>query len=470
MVCDPDDWTYISYIRIPLPLWKNWNPAKVLPECLIGILGYFSVYCVYPFTQNYLLSFMYVYAFVVAFVISAYIVFLARTINKIFESSDAVAILVSFCGFLLHFVLFRASAGETSKFLFTASNLNCFMNYIVPTLLSVIVATGFIVIEITDNQKDDIWKIIKNSYNFQTILKVGTVLAILYFTILSNMACNIVFIAPCTYIFLNRIYEKIRQQKVKELISINFIKRNILYIYIFVIELVCLIFEANGGRASSLEVDWKTTFFNTISDLYSVLVKCNRVIVICATIVLVIALMLVFLNRKDKQEAKIRNFFRISWYSLLLVDFYMFFLFARIGDNKIARSENVLTLLVYGIILCTGSIAYILKRFNAVMLAMPLLTVVMYIYAIGGTYEPSISYYEGNTKICLAVNENIIEQFITADKNNIDEIELHIPERGLGNYSFSGERIANTLYKHGIISRRYHPILVLEDISYFGGD
>ena len=30
MVCDPDDWTYIGYIRKPIPIWKDWNPAKVV--------------------------------------------------------------------------------------------------------------------------------------------------------------------------------------------------------------------------------------------------------------------------------------------------------------------------------------------------------------------------------------------------------------------------------------------------------
>lgn len=29
MICDPDDWTYISYIRQAVPLWGAWNPAKI---------------------------------------------------------------------------------------------------------------------------------------------------------------------------------------------------------------------------------------------------------------------------------------------------------------------------------------------------------------------------------------------------------------------------------------------------------
>ena len=64
--------------------------------------------------------------------------------------------------------------------------------------------------------------------------------------------------------------------------------------------------------------------------------------------------------------------------------------------------------------------------------------------------------------MCMAVNENIIQQFIVADINNVDELELHIPESG-----FSGERIATTLYKHGVVSKRYYPTIVLENENYF---
>lgn len=467
MVCDPDDWTYISYIRIPLPLWKNWNPTRVLPETIMGMLGYFAVYLIYPFTSNYILSFTYVYASAVAFIISLYIIFLAKMINKIFGTSHILASLLSFCVFLIHFILFRESVGQISKFLFTASNLTCFMFYIVPTLVNAIVAFGFIIIETTGSQRDDVWEIVKNNRNNKTIISIGGILVLLYFSILSNMACNIILIAPCTYIFLKRIFEKIKENKIRELISVRFIKRNIIYIYLFMMELLCLIFEANGGRANSLEVNWATAFSRAIIDLYTVYSKSNKLVITCVTIIIVIALLLAFINRKNKQDISIKKFFGISYYSLILVNVYMFLLFSRVGDNKIARSENILTMLIYGFVICAGSAAYILRKFDLVTVIIPFITVITFIYVVGGNYESSISYYGGNIKMCMAVNENIIQQFIVADINNVDELELHIPESGLGNYSFSGERIATTLYKHGVVSKRYYPTIVLENENYF---
>ena len=43
-ISDPDDWTYISKIRIPIPSLNEYNPAKVLPETIMGLLGYFAAY------------------------------------------------------------------------------------------------------------------------------------------------------------------------------------------------------------------------------------------------------------------------------------------------------------------------------------------------------------------------------------------------------------------------------------------
>ena len=32
---DGDDWLYLSYARKAVPLWGDWNPARVLPEVLM---------------------------------------------------------------------------------------------------------------------------------------------------------------------------------------------------------------------------------------------------------------------------------------------------------------------------------------------------------------------------------------------------------------------------------------------------
>lgn len=49
------------------------------------------------------------------------------------------------------------------------------------------------------------------------------------------------------------------------------------------------------------------------------------------------------------------------------------------------------------------------------------------------------------------INECIITQFIEAYKLGMSDINLILPKYGLGDYEFSGARIAKTLYNHRII-------------------
>ena len=39
VIFDTDDWDYIYSIRSILPTWGNWNPAKLFPEIVMGIVS-----------------------------------------------------------------------------------------------------------------------------------------------------------------------------------------------------------------------------------------------------------------------------------------------------------------------------------------------------------------------------------------------------------------------------------------------
>ena len=73
MICDTDDWNYISSTRLAIPLWGNWNPSKVFPETLMGLCGFFAAYVIYPLLGDYIFSLTYVFAFVVSTFIVLYI-------------------------------------------------------------------------------------------------------------------------------------------------------------------------------------------------------------------------------------------------------------------------------------------------------------------------------------------------------------------------------------------------------------
>ena len=109
MICDPDDWTYISSIRSPYPIWKNWNPSKVFSENLMGICGFFSAYVVYPVLKDYILSFTYVYAFVISIFITFYMTALLLLIRKVLNMKIQESLICSFVAYLLHFLFYAES-------------------------------------------------------------------------------------------------------------------------------------------------------------------------------------------------------------------------------------------------------------------------------------------------------------------------------------------------------------------------
>ena len=88
---------------------------------------------------------------------------------------------------------------------------------------------------------------------------------------------------------------------------------------------------------------------------------------------------------------------------------------------------------------------------------------------IFGDYKQSISYYQGNTELCYLVNNKIVEQYKQAEYMGLDKFDLHVPELGLGSYSHTANIISNTLYRHGITSKKIQANMVLEPIDYFYG-
>ncbi len=248
MICDTDDWTYISSIRLAIPLWGNWNPSKVFPETLMGLCGFFSAYVVYPLSGDYIFSFTHVYAFIVSIFIVFYIMALLFFVKKILNMTMQGGVVCSMIAYLLHF-LFMLHPGANNIFMFTASNLNCFVNYTIPVLFCFILASYFVQKYLFDNNS----LLCDENLNFrQTFNKIGAMAFFIYLSIFSNMVCNIVIIAPFIYMFSAIILEQIKACGIKKVFTLSNIKRYSLFIYVFGLEFACLIFEYNGGRANDL--------------------------------------------------------------------------------------------------------------------------------------------------------------------------------------------------------------------------
>lgn len=243
---------------------------------------------------------------------------------------------------------------------------------------------------------------------------------------------------------------------------IELFKRNILLLYILFLEMICLLFEYNGGRAASLSVDWTTAFKITFDTLYSYLLMINWPICIFMIFIMIVGMSLGVKQQKNE-------FFKLMYTliaSEIIVVVYMILLFSRIGGHKFSNPTSIFTLIAYFFIIFSLSMSLIVHNYKKVIFLIQILIPAIAIYVITGEYMQSMAYYD-DVEINYSVNKNIIEQFIHADTEGKEMFELHVPEDGLGRAEFSGDRIANTLYKHGIIKTLSSPILVLENLEYF---
>lgn len=450
MVCDPDDWTYIGYIRKPVPIWKDWNPAKILPETTEGLLGYFAAYVIYPICGDYIMSFTYVFAGFISICIATYVVSSALLLKKIIpDIKDSVCIIASYLLFLVNFIMLRGN-----NFFFTASNLNCFINYLFPTIFCLVLINYLVAYIQCD-------KIIFVNDDKAGYLKVGILILAIYLAVFSNMVCNVIFVIPMGLIYLDIFFRKLKTHKMKELI--RSFKDYWVFYYTFVLELICLFYEYNGGRANSFSLTLNDALNQSIEDFkYICHITDKKILALCVVIIICC-----LISNKNHDNRSVQSV--MKWYIIgfIIITIYLFALYTKIGNHKIQRCENIFVMYILFVEASFIAFGYLLDKYSKVMVAIPLMVLVMTAMVAYGDYKPSMSYYYGDRYLCYIINNNIIEQFIAAERTENYEFELHIPRSGLGGYDFSGDRIAATLYKHGITASKLKPHLILEEYSWF---
>ena len=52
MLYDMDDWQFSSYSRIPVPIWGDWNPTRILPEISVTAVSFLGRILFYPLMND----------------------------------------------------------------------------------------------------------------------------------------------------------------------------------------------------------------------------------------------------------------------------------------------------------------------------------------------------------------------------------------------------------------------------------
>lgn len=439
MVGDPDDWTYISFSRQAIPAWKAWNPAKVFPETFMGLCGNFAALIVYPIINDYQHAMTYTFATVIAIVITIYLYMFDKMIGCLFRLSRITRFFVVFFFVCSHFWVFKVS-NENNPYMFMSPGLNLEMNYRVPMFATATLLFYEIV-----------------CYKRYEKLKIsGSILLWLYLCLFSNMATNVVIVIPT---FIHFVYKFICWKRNHQGI-LKFIQTVIFHIIVFAMEIVVLFFEYFGGRASSLEFCLEQAVSEMVGDLKTVYLSVNFKFALIVLILVGVALIL-SKKRKVIEHKKMLYLFLLSG---IFSSVYVILLFIRVGKHKITRPDNLSVMALFFVIVGSVALACIFEQVRKMEIMIPIMIYIMlfsvcnvgrmygnYFESGGNLYHGTHAGYDTNVE-CYEANKDIIDQFIAADSEGVEEFDLYAPNC-MARYEWAGARVETTLYRQGIIKK-----------------
>lgn len=443
---DTDDWYYMGYYRIPLPLWGDWNPSRVLPEIIMPNISIVAARVLYPLTGQYIGSMTMIYAAVIAF----FIVMLCVQLFRLFEaesSSKLAAILFTCLWILVHFTLL-AGATANNTFLWGSLTATCYFYYIVPALW---------------NEALVIYLIRKKGKIASALGKI-CVCILCYFGIFSNLFPAVILPAYAGMAFLLAFVDWFKNQKAAgHSRFLVFLREQLLNLYIIILFIISAIFEMSGGRASDFS---GFQFGLVMQTLRASIIKLN-VWAVLSIAVLVAYTICVHLkqNEANKVQTEERHRLISHFGSFVTVLVFMILLCARTGAWYIGRQDVLVDIyfFLFLAVFTAASHACAIaskKKVNCCILGIALLlNVVIFGKAQSNFYTPTNSGYLP-VETCLQIDDDIVQQITTAVENGEKHMELHVPKFDTAdNWPFATyaggkySRFAYTLYRHGLIRK-----------------
>lgn len=449
---DSDDWIYLSYRRIPLPIWKGWEPTRILPEILMPLCGYISAYIVYPVVGDYFLSITLTTATILTMFILVLCVCFMLFLNKRFELSINLSLIYE-CIFLVLFWMIFRNRG-TSKYMFYADNMCCVFFYTISGIVNAIAV--LIMLRYDDFQKA--------FSNFNLLKKIGFVVLI-YSAVFSNQFHSGTLAILCGLRLLDSLVKMLKE---KNFSIRNYIRNHKIYFAILVLWLVAAVFELNGGRSDkvaggkSLSLGIPLKQLSALIQAIAIPYKILFVAILCWVIYSII-----FKKQDSKKEQNRMIIFVMA--NMLLLTVYLILLGGLVP--YISRIEATWDLWFYLIVFTVIGIVSFTSQFPQIKtLFLPLLLGVGIFFAVypDGRFQLS-NAGQNSYATCVNVGNYVMDQIMEADAKGLDKVEVHVPAYTEENLKWIfgdnyGLLVADTLYAHNIIHTKME-VTSISDIN-----
>ena len=435
VILDYDDWSYVSYSRIPVPWPSFWNPSRVLPELIMPLFGRIGalLYRLFP-SLGYIRAETLAFAVMLSLMLFGYVGFFFRYLRKRIGLSESRALLAAFLFFLLHFLIFRTEETENNC-LFRTANLTCCCFYLVPVLWN---AASVLLLASEPALYDAFSK-------HGRIRNRLAVLLLVYFGVFSNLYAGILLAVFAGLRLLEAILKREKRTAI--------IKTHGVSLLILTFWGVSLLFEAMGGRAGL--ADSGTPFSEKLAAVLQGGTEVLRSFNPVFTALLVLLPATALLLRRKRKTRIIPKLFL----AVILIAVYIVLLCAKVDPAYIQRPEVLIS--IFSPLLAAAAIlfGFLLENSKKGILWGTVLLLLLY----GCTDTPGRTFAESygidaviTPETCIAVSQDVVDQVIQAEREGRTQLTIDVSFNGdyCDNWpqcTYLQQALLPTLRRHGVI-------------------
>ena len=453
---DGDDWTYLGQMRfLPLPLWGNWNPTRVLPEVLSPLSGYFAAFLIYPLTHHYVFALSLSRAIIVSLCLTLFFGMFYKFLKNRLHINNKRA-LASELVFLLSFFLICKHLNHSSYTGFWTRDYACTFFYLVPGLLNG--GLMFYLLQFRDAVQDLRHK--------GTVEKAIFVTA-LYFAIFSSSQFNIILAIVAFWQLLLSVINSDDNRSLMEII-----RKNYLFIGIIIGWFITIIFDLNGGRSADLSKNTGLVQLvrQSVPKLKGFAAILNHSYLAFCFILAIVVWFLLFKKRQQIDSSYV-ELFSLFWVGVFVSFAYLYVAYLKAGVGYFLRVDAMWPVLFYLNLIFTFSVTFVLNNFTASRSVGPLFFVLLVIIAFNYNYQPlQVNDNNVDAKTMYRIDNYIIRQIVKADRSGKSSVRVYVPQNGDSKSKAGGANwpqsynmafgIANSLYVHHITPRRLNVTFV----------
>lgn len=443
-----DDWAFLAHPRSMVPQWGVWNPSRVLPEVFLPLLGLVAAYVVTPLAGNYIEAVQLTASVTAAFCICCLCAAVERFLRVIVAQGSRTLSLTGMLLFMAFSLYFLKSGKDANFHLFHSYSLCTFGFYVIPNILNSLLVLGFLGAQMGVLPG---WRDSWGAWGLVLLVIYLAQFSMTFGALISSVCAGVLLLARIASTPEPRLWRRFRSwlRNLKPL--------DLALIFCVCCFIIAVVVDMGGGRYTQIKhaslnlrgaLGAFYHFAGRLQPLFLFLMAAFCGGALCT------ALRRLSSGRPEERESALTLCFLwvvlgascVLWVCLAIVIAAMTFTYLA------GQIQSVYGVFFYLLLLTVICAIYLLRAFPALWLGIPFLLCFLCV-EIGRCDRPWIVTVSDTQK---ALVNTWIAEAQKADREGRNAITITVGPKAWPHPDWFGARLSQTLFAHGLTSRRIH--------------